>query len=366
MVNGWSQTGGDAGLFQNFNAGARAYGLGGTALAIADDPSAIFINPGMLGIQTDVQLNATLSRLKYDRKYYDFTFVYPSDYLGNFGIGWTQLGIDNIPGRDQSGFITQNFSDLQSAFVFSYGYLIGDVFSLGLSSKFLYHSLAGYAAKGLGFDLGSALYLGDYITIGGAIRDINTSVTWNTASKLKETIPTKIGIGAAYYEPLGLRGFLLAGDFKLIGARQTSYGLGVEYVFRDRLIARTGFCKEGLTFGGGIMYGAFKFDCGYTPEKFSNGARLHFTINWLIRTGEVVAEAPAPVISVPTQPALSSPRPESPAIQRLVVITQGPLTSEQAEVIRIDEINRTITVRLLSLPGSEPITLNLDQVKFIE
>lgn len=360
-----AQTGGDAGTLFYFNAGARAYGMGGTALAITDDPSAIFVNPGMLGIQTDVQLNATLSRLKFDRKYYDFSFIYPYGNLGSFGIGWTQLGVDNIPGRDQSGYITQNFSDLQSAFTLSYAHMIGDVFSLGISGKFLSHSLAGSAAKGNGFDLGMALYLGDYITIGGAIKNVGTSVTWNTASKTEETIPTQIGFGAAYYDPLGLKGLLLSGDFSLTGGNDITYGVGTEYIFRDLLIARTGFCKEGLTFGGGIMYGAFKLDCGYTPEKFSDGARLHFTLNWLISPGEVVYETPAPV-SYPPPAAPAPTRPESSASRRMVVITQGPLTSEQAEVIRIDEANRTIVVRLISLPGSEPITLNLDQVKFIE
>lgn len=361
-----AQTGGEAGTLFYFNAGARAYGMGGTALAITDDPSAIFVNPGMLGIQTEVQLNATLSRLKFDRKYYDFSFVYPYGNLGSFGIGWTQLGVDNIPGRDQSGYITQNFSDLQSAFTLSYAHMIGDVFSLGVSGKFLSHSLAGSVAKGNGFDIGMALYLGDYITIGGAIKNIGTSVTWNTDSKLEETFPTQIGLGAAYYDPLGFKGLLLAGDFNLIGGKDMTYGIGTEYVFRDLLIARAGFCKEGLTFGGGIMYGAFKLDCGYTPEKFSSGARLHFTINWLISSGEAAAAAPAPATYTPP-PATAVPARQAPsASKRLVVITDGPLKSEEAEVIRIDEVNRTVTVRLVALPGSEPITLNLNQVKFVE
>jgi len=364
-LNLQAQTGGEAGTLFYFNAGARAYGMGGTALAITDDPSAIFVNPGMLGIQTEVQLNATLSRLKFDRKYYDFSFVYPYGNLGSFGIGWTQLGVDNIPGRDQSGYITQNFSDLQSAFTLSYAHMIGDVFSLGVSGKFLSHSLAGSVAKGNGLDIGMALYLGDYITIGGAIKNIGTSITWNTDSKLEETFPTQIGLGAAYYDPLGLKGLLLAGDFNLIGGKDMTYGIGTEYVFRDLLIARAGFCKEGLTFGGGIMYGAFKLDCGYTPEKFSSGARLHFTINWLISSGEAAA-APAPAIYTPP-PATAIPARQAPsASKRLVVITDGPLKSEEAEVIRIDEGNRTIVVRLVALPGSEPITLNLNQVKFVE
>lgn len=369
---GRAQTGGNAGSFLGFSSGARAYGMGGVALAMCDDASAIFVNPGMLGIQTDVQINATLARLKYDRQYYDFAFVYPWGNIGNFGIGWTQLGVDNIPGRDRSGYITQNFSDLQSALVLGYGRMIGDLFSLGLNGKFLYHNLAGYAANGSGLDVGMALYLGDYITLAGSIRNISTTIKWNTSSRLEESFPTLIGAGVVYYDPLGVKGLLLASDFTLTGGSNSTYGLGAEYIFRDLLIARTGFCREGLTFGAGLMYGAFKFDFSYTPEKFIKSGRLHFTLNWLISPGEVASAPPVSEINLPPQtkpatpPTIYQESTAKTANKQMVLIMEGPLKSEQAEVIRINEANRTITVRLIALPGSEPITLNIEQVKFLE
>lgn len=366
-TTGRAQVGGDAGTFLNLSSGARAYGLGGAGLSITDDASAIFVNPGMLGIQTDVQLNATLARLKFDRRYFDFAFIYPYGSLGNFAIGWTQMGVDDIPGRDQNEYITQNFSDLQNAFVLGYGRMIGDMFSLGLTGKFLYHSLWGYAATGAGLDLGIALYLGDHLTIGGAVKNINSSIKWNTDSQLKETFPTLIGAGVAYYNPFNVQGLMLTGDYSLVGGSNSTYGIGTEYIFKDLLIARAGYCRDGLTFGGGIMYGAFKLDCGYTPEKFSDGARLHFTFNWLISPSETAA-APETETFTPPQTAPASPTiyQESTTRKQMVLIMQGPLKSEQAEVIRVDQTNQTVTVRLISLPGSEPITLNLDQVKFLE
>ncbi len=363
-----AQTGGAAGSFLTLTAGARAFGMGGAGLAVTDDAMALYVNPGMLGIISDGQLNATLTRLKFDRQYYDFAFVYPFNSIGNFACGWTQLSIDNITGRDQDGFITQKFSDFQSAFTLGYGRMIGDLFSLGISGKLLYHSLTGYSATGSSIDLGVTLYIGDKVTMAGAFKNINSSLNWNAKSRYSETLPTIIGMGAAYYDPFGLRNLLLAADFNLTGSKTSDFNCGAEYIIKDLILLRSGISRQGLSFGAGLMYGAFKLDCGYYPEKFSDGARLHFTLNWLIspQSAPESAEVTPPVIEIPqTQPA-------QPTIYReiqpkkMVLILQGPLKSEQAEVISTDPVNRTVTVRLISLPGSEPITISMDHVKFLE
>jgi len=367
-----AQTGGQAGTFLGLTSGARAFGLSGTALALTDDASALFVNPGMLGVLADIQLNATLARLNLDRRYYDFAFVYPMNNIGNFALGWTQFGIDNITGRDQNGFITQKFSDLQSAFNLGYGRMIGELFSIGLSVKLLYHNLAGYYATGNAIDIGTAIYLGDHFTIGGVFRNVNSSLKWNTNSQYRETYPTQIGMGLAYYDPLNIRNLLLATDFFLTDNKLSHYSLGAEYLIKDMVAVRGGYANNCIAFGGGILYGPMKLDIAYTPEKFSGGSRINFTLSWFISPGagaEVSEEEPViePVEVPPAQPPAQTQeyRP-TPVQKQRVTILSGPLKAEQAEVIRVDENARTITVRLLSLPGSEPITLGLDQVKFIE
>lgn len=366
-----AQIGGSAGNFLTLTWGARSFGLGGTGLAIADDASALYINPGMLGIISDGQLNATLARLKLDRSYYDFAFVYPFAEFGNFACGWTQLSVDDIIGRDKDGFITQKFSDFQSAFTLGYGRMIGDLFSLGVAGKFLYHSLAGYAATGSSIDLGAALYIGEYLTFAGAFRNINGNLNWNTKSHYSESLPTNIAFGAAYYDLLGIKNLMITADFNLTGRQTSRFHAGAEYILKDILILRTGYNTAGLAFGAGIMYGPLKFDWGYTPEKFSGGARLHFTLNWLISpigsSEEKVTSAPPPSLEPrPTPTPTPSTIFQETGVKQRVVILEGPLKGEQAEVLSTDTTNRTITVRLLALPGSEPITLKLEYVKFIE
>ena len=217
-----AQSGGSAGSYFSLNNSSRAFGMGGAAIASTEDATTVFVNPGMIGMLYDGYFNASLARLGYDRNYYDIAFTYPLDSWGSLGLGWAQLSIDNIEGRDQDGYVTQNFSDLQSALMLSYSKSIGGNLSLGVTGKYLYHSLAGYSAKGISFDIGSAIYIGDRITLGAVFRNLNSSLKWNTSSKLKETIPSRIALGISYFDLFNISGccrmvcfFQKSCDFKI-------------------------------------------------------------------------------------------------------------------------------------------------------
>jgi len=368
--NMFAQSGGSAGSFMSLANGARAFGMGGVTIASSEDATTVFSNPGMVGMLYDGQFNATIAKLAFDRNYYDLAFVYPLNSWGNIGLGWTQLSIDNIQGRDQYGYITQKFSDLQSAFMLGYSKMIGDNFSIGLSGKYLYHSLAGYSAKGVSFDIGSAVYIGEKITLGAVFRNLNSSLKWNTSSKLKETLPTRIGVGFSYFDLFNLPNLIAAADVHLSGRDFLGYNTGAEYMFRDLIIIRGGYSDRGISYGGGIQFGGFKFDVAMTPENFGNSSRVFFTLNWSFGSGtaeEVYEEEIPPVMTPqPSQPTPAQTPVSSTATRNIVLILEGPLANERAEVIGQNPNDNTITVRLLALPGSDPITLGLNQVRFLE
>jgi len=362
----YCQSGGLPGSFLNLSLGARSVGMGGASISLVDDATSVFINPGMLGTLYDVQFNTTLGKFQFDRNYYDLSLAYPLGALGNFGMGWTQFSIDDIVGRDKDGYTTHTFSAVQSAFVFGYSRMIGNRFSLGVSAKYLRHSLEGYSANGVTFDFGTAFFLGDFITIGGAVKNISSSLKWNTRSGLEEKLPMAIGLGVSYFDPFGIPNITLASDLNLVVGEFAGYHLGGEYVFKDLLIVRGGYFENGLTFGAGVMYGGLKLDFAYSPETFGNASRLHFTLNWVISPAEVVYEAPG---QYPEETAPITPKPEKKEVKgkrSIVLIVDGPLKFEKAEVIKTNVANNTITVRLLALPDSEPVELRLDQVEFVK
>jgi hypothetical protein len=367
-VRSTAQVGGAAGTYLDLANGARAFGMGGASIASAFDATAIFANPGMIGMLYTGQLNATMARLALDRNYFDLAFAYPLSKWGNFGLGWTQLSIDNIEGRDQSGYITQYFSDLQSAFYLGYARTIGDNFAIGIAGKYLYHSLAGYAANGLSFDLGSTIYIGERITLGAVFQNINSSIKWNTSSDLKETLLSQFGLGFSYLDLFQIPNLTVASDVKLAGSELWSYKAGVEYIIKNLLMVRGGYSNRGFSYGGGIQLAGFKLDVAVAPESFGNVSRIFFTLNWTF------GEAPAEEFYQESEPQIeeqpAAQTIESPAIptttKNIVLILEGPLANERAEVISQNPAENTITVRLLALPDSDPITLGLNQVKFLE
>ncbi|MBN2602281.1 MAG: PorV/PorQ family protein [Candidatus Marinimicrobia bacterium] len=363
----YTQSGGYAGSYLSLNNSTRAFGMGGVAIACTEDASAIFVNPGMIGMLYDGHFNATLAKMGYDRNYYDMAFSYPLNSWGSIGLAWAQLSVDNIEGRDQDGYVTQNFSDLQSALMLGYSKMIGDNFSLGLTGKYLYHSLAGYSAKGVSIDIGSSIYIGDRITLGAVFRNLNSSLKWNTSSKLKETIPTQIGVGISYFDLFNVPNLLVATDLHVQGGDFLGYQAGVEYIIRDMVLFRGGFSDRGISYGAGLQVAGFKLDIAITPENFGNISRTFFTLSW--RFGKQSEEPYEPseipaVLPSPVQEA--APVPVSTETKNIVLIIDGPLANERAEVISQNPNDKTITVRLLALPGSDPITMTMDQVRFLE
>ena len=283
-------------------------------------------------------------------------------------MGWTQLSIDNIQGRDQSGYITQSFSDLQSAFCLGYARPIGDNFAIGITGKYLYHSLAGYSAKGLSFDLGSTIYLGERITLGAVFQNINSSLEWNTSSDLKEALQSQFGLGFSYLDLFRVPNLMIATDVELAGSELWGYQAGLEYVIKNLLMIRGGYSNRGFSYGGGIQLAGFKLDVAVAPESIGNVSRIFFTLNWTFGGPPAAELYPEPLPRIEEQPAEQPV--ESPTIptttKNIVLILEGPLANERAEVISQNPAENTITVRLLALPGSDPITLGLNQVKFLE
>lgn len=363
----FAQSGGYAGTYLSLNNSSRAFGMGGVAIACSEDASAIFINPGMIGMLYDGHFNATLAKMGYDRNYYDMAFSYPLNSWGSVGLAWAQLSIDNIEGRDQDGYETQNFSDLQSAVMLSYSKMIGDNFSLGVTGKYLYHSLAGYSAKGVSIDIGSAIYIGDRITLGAVFKNLNSSLKWNTSSKLKETIPMQVGVGISYFDLFNVPNLLIAADLHVQGGDFLGYQAGAEYIIRDMVLVRGGFSDRGISYGAGLQVAGFKFDIAIAPENFGNTSRTFFTLSWRFgkQSEEIYEPSVVPAV-LPPPIQQSAPAPASTEAKIIVLITDGPLANERAEVISQNPNDNTITVRLLALPGSDPITLTMDQVRFLE
>ena len=205
-----------AGEFLAIGVGGRALGLGGAQVALANDATAGYWNPGALA-----RIDYPEAILMHDERFgnlinYDFASVaipYGTDV--SLGVSILRLGVDGIPDT-RNAWIDSNgngifdnadrldydkityFNATDWAFYFTYSKRSSSVLSYGANIKLIRRDLADQSATGIGFDIG-ALYspLPD-LFVGVNAQDVTTTlVAWSTGRN--ELISPTLKIGTSYF-----------------------------------------------------------------------------------------------------------------------------------------------------------------------
>jgi hypothetical protein len=272
-----------AGEFLSLGAGARALGMGGSFVAVADDATATYWNPAGLGGLERTELTFMHTGI-YGLDKYDFlNCVQPFGKAGTFGVSWARLGIGDIPmtqltkvgamSASNRPFISGYMQDTENAFMLSYGkrlpmgMLKGNNIQFGGTFKFIYNAVSGANRNAVGFggDLGliwRASFLSKDekppsadIAIGMVAQDFfKTKLVWNTTSSPSHTdiIQPNLKTGIAYYQKLPS----ISSQMVFAVDANTKYGLdmnyGVEYVLAELLAVRAGLQGHDFTAGAGL------------------------------------------------------------------------------------------------------------------
>ncbi|TMQ72721.1 MAG: PorV/PorQ family protein [Candidatus Eisenbacteria bacterium] len=163
---GSQREGTSSATFLRIGVGARAQGMGGTFVAVADDPSAIFWNPaGLASLQTREVAASHVdwpSQVNYDH----VTLVLPSRRLGgSIGLQFGVLATHIQETTDLQPFGTGNeftYSDVVAGASFARRWT--DKLLVGAGAKFVREDLGsqvgGPVTNAVLFDAGSIFYLG--------------------------------------------------------------------------------------------------------------------------------------------------------------------------------------------------------------
>ena len=278
--------------FLKVGVGARALGMGGAFVSIADDASATYWNPaGMVQLAGREALGMHASQ---------FGGVVDHDVLGMvsplrtgsrrtaIGVTLVRLAVDDI--RVTSGFrdstgpdgipilVDENGNEVAPediprksaydlALLLSYARGIGDRWSAGVNIKLIRQSLVGEGASfGVGADLGFLFQPKPNLAFGVRIADVTTTqLYWDTGRR--ETVAPTITIGAHTTRNLAAlqgkvtvvvnAGFSFEGqeaDQFATGDISGNFLPGMEYWFQDTVAFRAGFDAGNLTAGAGIRY----------------------------------------------------------------------------------------------------------------
>ncbi len=231
------------GQFLKIGVGARAIGMGGAFVSVADDATAIYWNPaGIARIQKSViSINHTawLANINLTQASYVFHFGF---IPGTLGVNARSLYMSEQPVRDafHPEGTGESFDAGDVAVGLTYARSLTDKFSAGLSINYVQSSLATYSASATVFDFGT-LYNTGYrsLKIGMAIQNIGSDMTFIDTSVKMPTV-FRVGMSMNLYES-GSHLFLMSGDFSHPPDNNERASWGMEYGFKEFFFLRGGY-----------------------------------------------------------------------------------------------------------------------------
>ncbi|HVN67080.1 MAG TPA: PorV/PorQ family protein [Candidatus Sulfotelmatobacter sp.] len=310
--------------------GARPLGLGKAFVGLADDASAIFMNPAGLGGNDNLVMTSMSGSMLNDVNYLMFGASDLSP-IGKIGIGYVSASVGSIPltvltGSGSTQAITQTgAADYSSSLVvLSYGSRLsrflrggaGDNFSLGLNLKFLMQGFSGGDATlqdatgaGMDADLGLLWWCNSWSTLGLTFQNflpdsLGGRFIWypDKPNQRVEGIPMVtrlgahfdlIGVSALYPDPEKALDLLVDYEMSNDQVRQPTWHLGVEYWPLRMFALRAGLDQQAkaqetgngvdnnFTLGAGLIYNGITFDYAYHQYgELSENAAHYFSIGF--------------------------------------------------------------------------------------
>jgi len=281
---------------------ARANGMGEAYVALADDATATWWNPGALGFQTRKEASITYAKLVPDLAddvYYTYpTYAQPVKDWGVFGFGLVYLSYGSSEGTDESGNSLGTFSSYEIAPTLSYGTKIGEDLGVGANVKYVRVQLSpDFDGRGEGkgstfaFDL-AALYKvpGDIVNVGLNVQNLGGDLSFITDDNSDPIYRNlKFGVGVNAYDQkqikatvvgdvnqLLVKGDVVDGESKY---PKPIYNFGAEVAYNGEvgLALRGGYVYDddgdikNATYGIGIAYKAILFDFASIPQAGGDG-----------------------------------------------------------------------------------------------
>jgi len=288
--------------------GARPIALGAYT-GLADDASAVFTNPGGIGLQDRISFVSMSTQILQTVDYQVASVVYPTEY-GNFGVGYvnattpagmhTYFAADGTTEVDGGSMFYSN-----SMYILSYGTdissFVADRFYIdgfnpkvgfGANAKFITEGLSGSiknapSASGYSVDLGLLADINDSLRVGATLQNAISSVGWST--NLSENLQQSLKVGASYKL---LSNLTLLADADFNQNEQAGLSGGVEWNAVQMLSLRAGFAQReesidddttavntNYTLGVGLTLGDFRFDYSYKYDaNFTQFSSHYFSI----------------------------------------------------------------------------------------
>ena len=276
-----------AGEFMALGVGARALGMGGAFVSLADDATAAYWNPAGIIQATSREASFMHSETFGSLVKYDYAAgILPAVKLrgrqGTVGLAVMRLGVGKIP-YSNDALIDLNgngimdpgerldlskvrmISDAEWAGYLTYARKRGGRMLWGVNAKGIYKTVGSNSAYGLGLDLGLIYRPMPILALGANLQDATTTfVAWNTGTTDIVTPCLKMGSSISPEVPFAKGKLTLAmdGDVRYENRRTASqYSMGrasldmhygAEFWYKEVVAARIGSDVGRFSFGAGV------------------------------------------------------------------------------------------------------------------
>lgn len=263
--------GGETAAFLKLAPGPRPIGLGEAFTAVADDLNALSTNPGGLAALSGRELGFSHAELPADTRLDQLAYAQALPGRGTLAGGLLRLSHGAIPGRDELGRPTGEFTASDTALQLGYGTRLEGVGAVGVNVKYLESRLAFATARGLALDLGWRRAGRGAWSWGLALRNLGDGLRYGDRV---DSLPLTAAAGAA----VRLSGsMLLSAEFRhRPAAGGFEAGVGTEYDLLPSLALRAGYrnasgqpgaaVMSGLGLGFGIRLKKATLDYAITPQ----------------------------------------------------------------------------------------------------
>ena len=294
---------------------ARAWGLGQSYVAVADDATAIYWNPGGLGFLDGTRFSLTHSQLipmLADDVYFEsLNMTHNIPEIGTVGLDLIYLTYGKWTATGTGGEVLGEFSSYEFAIGGYYGFALSDALAVGVGLKVSRVYLApatALTAEGAGWsfaaDFGVLGRLGWRWTYGIALQNLGPDMSFvskDESAPLPRTLRAGISVipfeGEAYNTLvsleftkalIGLDDIFTKGEFSEVNRDATING-GVELMIANFVAPRLGYIFdhdgkiEGFTYGFGIrapIGGGLNFDYASVPKAEDLGRESKFSLNY--------------------------------------------------------------------------------------
>ena len=290
-----------AGEFLSLGVGAKALGMGGAFVGVANDVTASYWNPSGLCQLDQKQLSFMHAETFGSLLNHDFiafalplkenpsnsTIAFSLLRLGGGGIKITDLEKKGMDISDSNRVILlREESHADYAFLFSFAHPIRPNLFWGANLKIIYRHLVNNSAFGLGADLSFLAQPYSFLSLGANLMDITPTLLFYDNGTTETITPTtKFGLGIKH--EIKDFSFLFASDADVryegrkfsaqywVGEISWDMHYGVEIAYRRSLSARLGFDQGDFTAGAGFLIRQFGLDIAFlSNEQLDNSYRI--------------------------------------------------------------------------------------------